>query len=875
MGGTSQWRRVLPSLILCLAIGCVATGMARGQSTSQARSQPTTADTAAIRQAIAALSSESYQAREDATKTLWEMGKAAEPALRAAAAGPDKEAATRATAILRKFRMGVCADTPPDVAPLLEEVWTAAEPEQKKQALLKLLGRPTLTSKWLTPLAASKEGEPFKPNLLRWLEDRYPKEIMSLGRGQPQPTEEAFALGAEMGFEPALSAWTAYLVVQDKAQEKIQELSSPATPGEARLLAFLYRATSQPVKAVEAAAKSGDEPLQAAIELEQGHWAAARGLPIREAESRGTPQVEKAGLEVGRQIALARLTGGKKELDDALAEMADLWKDIAGKPNVTGQYEAIHSMLFNEQFDLAAEMMRQDCHLDRAIELLVTRTRYLEAMELAEKSPTLKPPSDVPAAVWANLHTHLGHRRQLPPLRASLTGMLMLRDESWIYWYRRTGLNKESMQLGAKLLAMPNTFEPGVLEKLFDPCEAPAWWPCLKRLSPKEPIDVRLERLRTIMQGDLEDEPLAALLDQAAQGAAPRELVGLAMFAQRRGLAAAKRLAIAAADSGSLTGRDAGLLGYLLMHMKEYERAAAQYAVLITPEKPDAVATYLQGWNLQQIGQKEQAAKLMARGDLLMLGSENARLTLAEHMDKLGQKEEAARQRRLVIRCGRPTWSGRAEALRRASQGLTDTPADCLAIANGLESARLFLLASNNFGLEGDSPKLAYDIHQFRMKAAMRNADLKDAEAELSRCLDIQPRRTVAVLLYVQEMDRRGRKALADAAFDGVWKALQAVIDKHPEASGTLDEQAWLAAKCRRKLTEALVLSEKAVQLLPEEPRPLITMAELHFQLGQKEKAIETLRRAMRKDACGNDLSAFYRRQLQRYEKGDKDAPMD
>ena len=851
MGGLCRTYRPL-FLVLSLASAVPAMG--------QTASLPTTSP--AIQQAIRDLGSDTWQVREDAVKKLWEAGKEAEPSLCAVAAGAHKEAAARAAAILGKFRMGIYPDTPEEVVALIMEMWTSTEVNKKKQAFTKLSSRGALNSKLLLRLAVSAEGADLHYFLCSWVEDRLVRDVRLLAQGQNEPAEDAFALGAELDSEPALCIWAAYITGRGQAQDKIRQLADPASPGEGRLLAFLLRANGERKRAAEAAAKVHDDRLARAFLLESGDWATAAQLPITERHGPGTLTVEQGALEIGRRMAVARLTGSKDDWETSLSEAERLWKGITGKPNVTGQYEVIYAMLLNEQWDRAMQMMQEEHHVEHVVDFLIARTCYREAAELAER-PEVKASAVVPAWCWSKLHGILGHRKQL--VECTQNPQEPTGPEAHVAWFRRAGLVKEAMPIAAKLLSRPRPEEePGILASLFDTEEAPAWWSCLKRLSPREAVAVRLEKVRSIMQGDLEDAAVTGLLDEAAKGATPQDVLGLALFAERRGFVdMARRLALVAA-AGPLSDRQAGRLGYLLLHMKEYEPAAAQYAVLSKPDRPDAVAMWLQGWALQQAGKKEQGAKLMALGDFLALASVSARVTLAEQMSRLGLKEEAARQRRLALRFAKPMLQDGGDNARQAAEGLNESAGDCRESANLLESYRLFMLTGGGVLSNDGAARLAYSIHDRRMRACLLDGDFAVAEAELTKCLEAQPLRLDAVFPYVREMDRRSQKAKADAAFEKVWGTFQSVLEKHPDSSGVLDEQAWLGACSRRKLVEALALAERAVQLRPEEPRPLSTLAEVCFQLDKKDQAIAAIRKAMRLDARGSNVAPFLRRQLLR-----------
>src|SRR2546423_1460347 len=65
---------------------------------------------------IQQLGDNQFDAREEASRKLWEAGQAAEAALQAAAKSDDAEVKRRAEELLEKFRWGIYPDTPKEVA---------------------------------------------------------------------------------------------------------------------------------------------------------------------------------------------------------------------------------------------------------------------------------------------------------------------------------------------------------------------------------------------------------------------------------------------------------------------------------------------------------------------------------------------------------------------------------------------------------------------------------------------------------------------------------------------------------------------------------------------------------------------------------------
>jgi predicted Zn-dependent protease len=77
-----------------------------------------------------------------------------------------------------------------------------------------------------------------------------------------------------------------------------------------------------------------------------------------------------------------------------------------------------------------------------------------------------------------------------------------------------------------------------------------------------------------------------------------------------------------------------------------------------------------------------------------------------------------------------------------------------------------------------------------------------------------------------------------------------------------------MAARCRRHLDRALEHARKAVALAPAEPGYLDTLAEVQFQRGEKDRAIENMKKCL----ALSPKSDYFRKQLERFERGDPSA---
>ncbi|HRX79309.1 MAG TPA: tetratricopeptide repeat protein, partial [Pirellulaceae bacterium] len=73
---------------------------------------------------------------------------------------------------------------------------------------------------------------------------------------------------------------------------------------------------------------------------------------------------------------------------------------------------------------------------------------------------------------------------------------------------------------------------------------------------------------------------------------------------------------------------------------------------------------------------------------------------------------------------------------------------------------------------------------------------------------------------------------------------------------------AWLAAKCKRRLDEALVHVNRAIELVPNEAQYIDTLGEVYFQQGKTDLAIDCAKQCVELEPN----TSFYQEQLKRFQ---------
>lgn len=147
--------------------------------------------------------------------------------------------------------------------------------------------------------------------------------------------------------------------------------------------------------------------------------------------------------------------------------------------------------------------------------------------------------------------------------------------------------------------------------------------------------------------------------------------------------------------------------------------------------------------------------------------------------------------------------------------------APTLAVADDLRSRMVFQALIGPFALDAVYRKDADGVTKW-LEAAAR----------------LEPGHIQIPIDIIPEADKNFDKAAVDKWFDLFWNKMNQQIADFPNDAMTLNNVAWMASQCNRRLDEALVFSRRAVELRPD-PTYMDTLADLEFRVGNVEKAIE------------------------------------
>lgn len=835
--------------------------------------------------------------RDAAGRVLWAGGEAAVPFLREAADDPDPETARRAREILAKFRYGISPDTPREIVDLMDR-YRAGNADERRAGVRGLGTRPDVAGVRILLKLWEDESDPgMREVVLHELMVRVPTaSAMLLGAGEYDMTElllKAAASGPALGGgggggDKAVRDYAAFLLVRGRLPEVVGEVAKAAPPAGAdarakalRWQTYLHRAAGDAEAARAAARASGDEALLDAILIEAGDWKAMAERARNRAPSSSSIE------ELNFAAAYHALAGDRAAADAWAGKIVD-FADPAGRRQELELCEAADAlfMLGRPEQGLAVYARNglfvppppRDPTQTRvpAMDLLRLRLQFPEALAIVEQARKAGSASlpQIEANGAAILH-FLGRRAEATRELERLAERNR-RSNNPVVWsalLKAAGQTRDpeliERFLLAALTAGPNQRAAPLFESAnFDhPERAGHWWRLL-RMRRREPVKVTLDRLRSLLKGELlgremEGYARAAEMDAGRLGRADRaevlEAVADTLIAQNRG-EAAQQLLQRLGFGGSAPHMIR--LGDLEGAQNRWDQAAARYGRAWEMDRTQPLPLLLKGVAVTRIGREAEGRKLIELAHLLPLADENRRHAFCEGLERRGLWEDVRRERELITRtAGFMSWD-LGDTVRR----LGDAAA---ARGEHLAAAALWRRAFlDNFGMNtgfvDPTANLAMPALMLRTEALgrIKTDDVAGGLAAAEECLRVSPGDTDALIDVVTALDAAGRKTEADGLYRRSRDLYARLCADYPDSGGLHNQLAWASAKCRRDLDRALVHAKRAVELEPSNTASIDTLAETYFQRGDIGRAVETIKRCIALEP----RVEHHRKQLARFE---------
>jgi predicted Zn-dependent protease len=832
-----------------------------------------------IAKLIRQLGDNDFDTRETASRKLWEAGEAAEEAVKEAVKSKDAEISRRAGEISEKFKWGLYPDTPKNVADLIER-YQSAEENAKGGIVRELFDGGLWGCRAVLKIARAETKTEQRASLMAQIANELPRAVpMLLEDNHRDVLERLVEVGLEHQVRLGISHYAAFWALAGKLDDRIAhfkalEKTSEEPKREAEILAYLFRANGDLPSAVEAAKRAEVDDLTDHLLGEAGDW---KRLAERKAAADPGNEVERLAY----RATYYRLAGQKKEMDETLAALRKLVE--AAPPDDVKHFSVAKALLLNGRTAEGLEVLNKGDNQLTTFEILCARNQFKEAFELVDKArfADSKEAIFLEIAQARTLHL-LGEKEKAAPLFAKYAAMV--KEGTDVAWYEnlveaefRAGLTDDAFAHAAKVLAASKdeSWTPRLFGKLYPGKKQTAeqLWILLKRMAEKEDAAVRMKRLRALLDGKAPAKDVTAFLDDAAKLPGDRPAADVQLLVQGEVALTAKMDDRAIALFEKAGGEGWLRAGDVLAEKKEWAKASAAYRKAWEADRVNPLPLWLAGWSLKHAGKEEEGKQLMEQAHWLPLGAEAVRHQFALDLAKRQHTDASRQENDLVMKTGEPGSYYTGEATRRNALAAL-LRRDYAAAVDGNEQAMLRVLRDYiNFVQKQGYVGVPAAIHRLRAAALLKAGKTKEALEEARLCMEMLPGNVEVPILLVPELEKRGMKKEADDLFERSLKFNEALCREWPNSPFAHNSVAWLRVCCRRDLDQALEHALKATKLAPKHAGHHDTLAEVYFQRGEKDKALEVQKKVVEWEP----KRTYFRKQLKRIEAGDPKAerPME
>ncbi|MBV9124379.1 MAG: hypothetical protein JO112_13550, partial [Planctomycetes bacterium] len=738
----------------------------------------------------------------------------------------------------------------------------------------------------LVKLAAAEDNPDVRKTLLDQIATQSSQAAQNLiADGQTDGAEELLEIGLAGGQETAVRNYAALLLLRGTLEDKIRQYrNQPAKAGDkqaAEILVYLYRARGDLADARRAAEQAGKPGLLEAILVEQGDWKAL-AKELAKKPDQAPPPGEAAAPAL--KATCFRLAGDSAACETELHKLAGL-----------EGWSSAEALFFNDRPQEAIAALVAAKRFAAAFEFLTIQLKFHEAFALVDKAREAAPGDDFSKSELLSLEIHqarvlyqLGDKGPAQDIFARLGKQLQTEQNkrpfaALLEAEYQLDLKDQALAHAAILLAsLANDDNPGwVLAEVFpnQKEEAVLWWKFLRGKYSEEKPEGVLKRLREVLEPKKGDKNLLALVQEAAHDAdqlKPEEQVEwLPALAEtcvalgREDLAQTyleKAAGLTDTRQASSEWKNPAILrlaDFLAEH-KRWKEAAEWYNQAWDKNKVQAVPLYLRGWALAQAGRETEGKKLMERAHWLPLGNDQARYELAEALAKRGLTDAAHGERDFILRTGAfqsvylTNMQNRveSEALNRKDYFQAATCCDRVMLAV-LETGAAFVKPRSYL-------VVPLQAHVFRAGGYLAGGQWDEAAREVQLAEKTIPGDVDLPIFLVPQLEKAARTPEADHLFGQALEAHEKLCRDYPGSAWCHNSLAWLTARCRRQLDKGLEHARKAVELAPDNAGYRDTLAEVQFQRGEKDRAIESMKKCLELEP----KSEYFQKQLKRFEAG-------
>ncbi|MCA9144586.1 MAG: hypothetical protein H6821_12695 [Planctomycetaceae bacterium] len=902
----------LPALLLVASMTIGQASPSSDAPTTEPRLAPQ-----AVSLAIEQLGAPDFEVRQRATMFLWQAGRAIEPALRRATESKNREVRLRAKSILDDFHYGVFADTPEDVAAIIrryrreepktrEVLWeqilshasietliaiTNNEPTAaQRQQVLERLEREGQVEEAVT-LAEKWRGEYGSPEDLAKLDEFIRKQVpYFLAKRQFEKSESLLEQSATDS--PGIRNWAAFLFLRGELDEKIDELNAqlveatgPAQRSEIQTkLIHMLRVKGDEAGAL-AMARQQDAPdgsLIRGLLFDQREWTE---LAQRQNDILATDPNNIEAL--GFAAAYNRLAGNFDDFNKHVTAIRERAEKLFGGDSLGHCREAL---FLNGFTDEAIQLLTREDIAD-AFNVQIMRNQYADAFDLAGIGTTresrdawlgeiLERPDRSKnwqsnfriATQLAQILATVGEKQESVEMFEQLANSLKGNGEG-TQWRQlaeselKAKMIEEAFEHAAQAYDKDRNGASITLLFVNHSSSAKTWWDIYSGLDPDEATRTRLARVRNLFyQRKDHDEVVAEIAKAHARVQAldvkhRSRVKWLHAIGETYQLHKEPEQARLCFESIAKEHAPAAIrMADMLAKQEEWIAASDWYHSAWQLDR-QPYALYLYGEMLSKAGAEEAGRESKQLARLLPLGGAARYDGLAAHLAQRGLEDAAYEECELLRRCS--TWSDLQmfHAIATLSQSVaTDDPLRAAAYA---EQRMLNCLQELwHFTDAGSYVRIPMEVHRDRAKGLLKGDEVSDAIVELQMCQRIWPADLNIPETFVPQLDEVLRTEAADELFNRSYELIDETCSIFPNSALHHNNAAWLAAKCKRRLDEALVHVNRAIELVPNEAQYIDTLGEVYFQQGKTDLAIDCAKQCVELEPN----TSFYQEQLKRFQ---------
>lgn len=808
------------------------------------------------------LSSDSFPAREKASRELWKLGKGALPALRKALLSEDPERALRAAEALDKVELRITPETSEKVLALIQSYRNG--PENQKLNILNSLKREKAYYQVLklfdqenpqeqVSLETAIQGTAILGARNAILDEDYETAI-DLLRMTPAKHNELMAL--------------AYLYEnRGRVDEQLANMDPPKKVAPVVWRGFLLRAKGDLTGALEQVEKTSNKRLLAGLKVIAGDpvlWLEQNGsgVPGEQAQEAYIDAALKLWrnekLEERDFAPLYKLleSSDKKESAHAMSSLAALGKlerveEIQNKKNPLVGF--VH-YLSSEEIDLA-----------------------LEVLGLDPKQP------DFPTWV-SKRFDQIAHNRDAENVTSELLTLAGFLERRGLEQELEDAFSKPLLELADKnegdyLELLQRFFESGMGAPQFASQHAAKWagedkarWDSIfaTALGEEQMVSEWLGWIREIKPTIKHPETLEAMLAIFQQSTHPGSLReewlkrAWKMVEEEKDETTKKiyvkrilSLCIVQQDvTNSLKAWDMldgeeradaawGSIDKYLSAAGRWDDAAELLGNMMKGQRISSpeMHAYLAA-TLRRAGEEKQAKVHDDLAKQLALGYAPSSLRIGAYYAYAGDFERAAEwYRRAVIQADVSEGEFVAALIKFAETNLRQRNWKIAAACHEV-IAQVYASEKYKDGALSDFAKARMSADLSRSMATL--PDQRETALETLRSIH-QQFKTDGILAddFFPALKEAGLEAELKIWFAESWDWMTAVIEKYPKSHNSRNTAAWFAARARLKLAEAEKLQEGALALAPEQAAYLDTMAELKFAQGDRKSALKWSNRSV------------------------------